>query len=442
MSDHFHDSEFNPLHEYPNIPIIPLDLLTADPTDGQGPVQEAGEPEYLIISDYAALPSPKIKSEVKASPKLETEVDCHIRSQIPQVETKKDTTDHDGPNMTSANIGGSQKNEIQASQGSEQFPTQSMILINLNSFQQTNKMEDQVGALQVVVDDGYGENSTYLKPLPPVPPVSAPPVPPVSIPLFSPFTPMINPLTTLLPEKHLKVDEYDQSFSDDSNHSSNNPSLNFKERLKEALGSLTIDNWRGDDKSKKSYLLLILRLLFMIYALGILIFRSLDTPASEIFRDFNIWSWIIMLLWLILSIYVSFKVPKITFGLSCTGIILYLFFATYSLCTPIPLIIQIVGETPVDAKSWILDLSFGSFGLIVLFSELFLNRIDLSNALLPIFIAGNSLIWASLFGINASIYGNIGEAFPWMSSNIIPGAILCLTFPVLLCWICINGCRN
>jgi hypothetical protein len=253
---------------------------------------------------------------------------------------------------------------------------------------------------------------------------------------------MINPLTTFLTEKPLKVDEYDQSGLGDSNYSSEEePPLNFRLRLREALGSLTIDKWRGEDKSKKSYLLLNLRLVFMIYTLGILIFRSCTAPASEIFRDFNILSWIIMLLWLILSIYVSLKVPKMTFGLSCTGIILYLFFATYSLCTPIPLIIKLVGDTPVDVKSWILDLSFGSFGLIVLFSELFLNCINLTNALLPVFIAGNSLIWAILFGINASIYGHVGEAFPWMSSNVIPGALLCLTFPVLCCWICINGCR-
>lgn len=258
---------------------------------------------------------------------------------------------------------------------------------------------------------------------------------------LQPFTPMINPLQTLLTEKSIKVDECYETDSVESIALFTEPPLNdsYKLRLRVALGSLTIDKWVGCHKSKTSYILLFLRLFFFIYAVGILALSCLVSPVSSVFTSFSIWAWMIMILYLILSIIVSIKLPKMTFWLSSIGIIAYTFFSAYSLCTPIIFIIRIFSNTPAGIQAWILELSLGAFGLMVHLAELSFNQINLSYALMPVFIAGNSLIWATLFGINASIHGNVGEAFPWMSSHITPGAIICLTFPVICCWICIAG---
>ena len=444
MQDTFDDLDFNPLQGYPES--IHFNFLNegemASTGENQTPVSEAGESEYAIISGYVSMSSPTIALEEKGTQKLESTLDCSPQSLMPKVEAKESATDLldkiSEASIKAGQIGSSPTNvEEQDSRESEQIAIESKILISLNSLQETNEKHDktdtnekhdQTEEIQIAFNSGI--DITEEKQIPPLP-----------HPLFLAYTPMINPLTTISTDKILMVDELDRPYLDHGSNASLDSSLTFKLRLRVALGSLTINKWRGDHKSKKSYILLSLRLLFMIYAAFILALSCNTYPASTVFSSFNIWSWIIMLLWLIMSSFVSLKMPKMTFGLSSTGIILYLFFATYSLCTPIPLILKMIGNAPISLKSWILELSLGSFGLIVLFSEIFFNQINLSTALMPVFVAGNSLIWATLFGINASLHGNVGEAFPWMSSYIIPGAIACLIFPVLCCWLITHGCR-
>ena len=265
-----------------------------------------------------------------------------------------------------------------------------------------------------------------LKDLPPIP-VNQPP----------PITPMINPLQTVFTEKPLKIDECDFNLSNESGVSLKEPSLPYKLQLKCALGSLTAQKWLGH--REKKYILLWSRILFLIYGIGILILQCRILPISTVFTSFSRVSWIIMLLYLILSIFVSIKSPKISFWLSSTGIILYTLFGTYALCTPIPSMIKIILNSPESTQSWIVELSLGSFGLIVQLFEMIFNQIQLSYLIMPVIIALNSLIWASLLTINAFVNGSVGEAFPWMSAYIIPGAIICFSFPVLTCWIVING---
>ena len=385
MNNNFNDADFNPLFASTAREICERNDTVLSPVSEE---VEEGELEYNLVDDYSSLVSPvDLKMEaLNAIPKRnESKSEQKLAALMNNTPFASDKTSSTQQVLSSGKSTIDETEHLQMSID--------------------NQMDDQIEG----------------KPLPKLPPS------------FN----LDHPLQTMFSRNPIKIDECELGFtekSDDLSPQSSMHALPYFVRLKITLGSITNQKWTGNFSKK----LLCLRIFFLIYAFGILVLEFLNSPIAAVFSKFNVWSWIIMIVHLVLGI-IAYRSRRITFGLSSVGIIIYTIFGTNALVTPIPYLISIIENSPEDLQSWILGLSFNSVGLIVLSFELLYNRINLSYEIAPVIAFFNSAVWGLLFTINWYQYGSIGGAFP---SNIIGGVTFCLFFPILCCLIIIQGHKS